>query len=321
MKRPLIPVALLLVLGILLAALPVPLAVLFAVSLLIVLLFVAWPGARPVLVWALIVLTGWTDHTSRTAMLSPYDLRVIFGGREASVTVHGTLCATPVHRVHHDLRKNVYSWTSTAIIEVSRVREDQHGWQPAFGRIATTTTGYMPDSFFAGQTVEVAEALKPARGPAAEGLFDYRSYLDHQGVYYEMKLNAPADWQILASPESPPLADRFCAWARDTLALGLPVKDESYQLECALTLGWKAALTDEISEPFIRAATYHIFAVDGLRIAIISAILIGLFRVAGIPRAWCGMLAAPLICFYAAMTGWPASAVRAIVMIMVIFGG
>jgi competence protein ComEC len=61
--------------------------------------------------------------------------------------------------------------------------------------------------------------------------------------------------------------------------------------------------------------------VDGLRIAIITGILTGLFRAAGIPRAWCGLLAAPLIVFYTAMTGWPASAVRAMVMIMVIFGG
>jgi competence protein ComEC len=321
MKRPLIPVALFLVLGILLAWLPVPLVILFGFSLLAIGLFVVWPRARPVVVCALIVLTGWTDHACRTAILSPHDLRVTFGGRQASMTVRGTLCNTPAHRLHQDLKKRTYHWTSTAEIQLSEVRENEHDWQPAFGRIATVTDDYIPDSFFAGQTVEVSAVLSPASGPVAEGLFDYRSYLSHQGIYYEMHVLSPGDWRILASPASPPLADRFCAWARNTLALGLPVKDESLQLEYALTLGWKAALTDEISEPFIRAATYHIFAVDGLRIAIISGILIGLFRVAGIPRAWCGMLAAPLICFYAAMTGWPASAVRAIVMILVIFGG
>ncbi|MDB6112250.1 MAG: ComEC/Rec2-related protein [Pedosphaera sp.] len=74
----------------------------------------------------------------------------------------------------------------------------------------------------------------------------------------------------------------------------------------------------------IRWATnyiYHIFAVDGLRIAIISGILIGLLRVLGIPRAGCGLMVVPLILFYTAMTGWPASAVRAIVMVIVVFGG
>ncbi len=66
---------------------------------------------------------------------------------------------------------------------------------------------------------------------------------------------------------------------------------------------------------------YHIFAVDGLRIAIISGILIAFFRALAIPRAVCGMLTVPVILFYAALTGWPASAVRAIVMAFVIFGG
>jgi competence protein ComEC len=321
MKRPLIPVALFLVLGILLAPLPVPLTTLFATAFLLVVLFVVWARARPVLVCALIILTGWTNHARRAAILSPRDLRALFGQREALVTVHGTLLATPAHRLHHDVKRDTSYWTTTAVIEVTQVREDDHDWQPAFGRIETITSGYLPDSFFAGQTVELTEALKPASGPVAEGLFDYRSFLLHQGIYYEMHLQSPADWTVVASPRAPPLADRFCAWAKDALALGLPEKDESLELEWALTLGWKAALTDEISEPFIRAATYHIFAVDGLRIAIIAGILIGLFRVVGVPRAWCGLLAAPLILFYAAMTGWPASAVRAIVMIMVIFIG
>jgi hypothetical protein len=37
--------------------------------------------------------------------------------------------------------------------------------------------------------------------------------------------------------------------------LGLPVEDEYLRLEWALTLGWKAALTDEVADPFIKAAT------------------------------------------------------------------
>jgi competence protein ComEC len=321
MKRPLIPVALLLVLGIVLAALPVPLTALFVTSFLVVLLFVIWARARPILLGMLIVLAGWTDHAQRTAILSPKDLRVILGDRGISGTIRGRLRATPVHRLHHDLKKNTVYWSTTAEIVVSQVQEDEHDWRPAFGSVETITKEYLPDTFFAGQTVEVAGALQPASGPVAEGLFDYQKYLSNQGIYYEMRVESRGFWRRVGESNAPPLADRFCLWARDALARGLPVKDETVQLEWALTLGWKAALTDEIAEPFIRAATYHIFAVDGLRIAIIAAILVGLFRAVGIPRAYCGLLTAPLIFFYAAMTGWPASAVRAIVMILVIFAG
>jgi competence protein ComEC len=321
MKRPLIPVALLFVLGILLAFLPVPLIVLFGVSFALALLFLVLPRARPLLLGALVVMTGWVNHACRTAVLSPVDLRVIFGNRGAAVTVRGRLVATPSHRFHHNLKKQEDYWTATAEIAISQVHEDGHDWQPAFGRIEAVTREDEPDDFFAGQTVEIANALRPPPGPLAEGLFDYREYLTDQGIYYEMNIPSTNRWKVIASPRSPPLSDCFSAWARESLARGLPVRDQYLRLEWALTLGWKAALTDQVVEPFIQAGTYHIFAVDGLRIAIIAGILTGLFRAAGIPRAYGGLLAAPLIVFYTAMTGWPASAVRAMVMILVIFGG
>ncbi len=65
------------------------------------------------------------------------------------------------------------------------------------------------------------------------------------------------------------------------------------------------------------------FAVDGLRIAIVSGILFAVLRT--LRRSTGCILRSggqvPFILFYASMTGWPASAIRAIVMIMVVFGG
>ena len=56
-------------------------------------------------------------------------------------------------------------------------------------------------------------------------------------------------------------------------------------------------------------------------IAIVSGILLTLLKIFRVPRVYCGLIAVPFIWFYAAMTGWPASAIRAIIMIMVVFGG
>jgi hypothetical protein len=81
------------------------------------------------------------------------------------------------------------------------------------------------------------------------------------------------------------------------------------------------ALTEEVPEPFIQAATYHIFAVDGLRMAIVFGIFFGLFRALGLPRPWSGAVLIPLIWFYVALTGWPASAIRATVMLSVVIVG
>jgi len=119
----------------------------------------------------------------------------------------------------------------------------------------------------------------------------------------------------------PPLTDRFLNWSQRTLALGLPVEDEPLRLLWAMTLGWRTALTADISEPFLRAGTMHLFAIDGLRIALISGMLVALLRVLQISRAWCGLVAIPVIWFYTAATGWESSAIRASVMMTIVIGG
>src|SRR5437016_578843 len=100
MKRPLVQVTLLYVLGILLARWIVPLPALFllaALLLAVVLLAVAclWSRARPWLLVALLILTGWINLAQRTAIISPNDLRTMSGNAPVIATVRGVLRATP----------------------------------------------------------------------------------------------------------------------------------------------------------------------------------------------------------------------------------
>jgi hypothetical protein len=89
---------------------------------------------------------------------------------------------------------------------------------------------------------------------------------------------------MVASPSKPPLADRLRERVCRALARGVPVEDESLRLDWALMLGWKTALTEEISKPFVWGATRHIFSVDGLPMAIIFGIFFCLFRALRLPR-------------------------------------
>ena len=65
----------------------------------------------------------------------------------------------------------------------------------------------------------------------------------------------------------------------------------------------------------------HMFAVDGLRIALVSGLIVTLLRVLRLSRAWCGAVAIPAIWFYTAATGWEASAIRASVMMTIVLLG
>src|SRR6185436_10123106 len=162
------------------------------------------------------------------------------------------------------------------------------------------------------------------RSAIAPGLFDYRAYLKRQYISCQLKTRGVVDWKLDRTTTplmQPPLGERFLTWAKATLARGLPAEDEPLRLQWAMTLGWKTALTGEVSEPFMRSGTMHIFAISGLHIALIAGLLVALFRVFQVPRSICGAFVIPLIWIYTGFTGWQASAIRSTVMMSVIIAG
>src|SRR6266436_3870602 len=231
MNRPLAIVALLYVSGVLLAGvLSLRLPWLFAFSLGLAGASFVWSAARVYFLSLLAVLTGWTNLASRTAIISPCDLRTWVGTNLEFVTVRGTLCDTPSQRVYEHRDKE--SWRTLARVDLTAWQRDA-GWHPAFGRVAVATPGVLGTNFFGGQTVEVTGVIRQPKGPAAEGLFDYRTYLRRQGTYYQLQVEGTNDWRTVPtggrSPR-PPLADRFRHWSQMTLSAGLPNEDESLRL-------------------------------------------------------------------------------------------
>jgi competence protein ComEC len=320
MKRPLVAVVSCYAIGLLLAIIfQPPLAALFAISFLVLVLALVFEKIRPFLIWPLLALIGWTNLASRTAVISPNDLRTLIGNDAAIVAVRGTLIETPhLKIVERDEQETEHSLAKVRVAEIRR----GENWQPASGTIIVTTPNPLAETCFAGQPVEISGVIARPPPPLADGLFDYRDYLQTRGIYYQLKTSSTNDWKILEPQlDSPPLTDRFLRWSKQTLALGLPVEDEPLRLLWAMTLGWRTAFTGDIGEPFLRAGTMHLFAIDGLRIALISAMLVALLRVLRVSRAWCGLIAIPAIWFYTAATGWEPSAIRASVMMTVVLGG
>ena len=335
MQRPLVAVVVAYGSGVLLAHwLHPPLAVLFVLVALLVfalaaVLFISarrtiqpekvLTRSRTLLVWLLLASLGWTHFAVRTAVRSPQDLRVLLGRDAALVTVRGTLAETP--RLKLSQRDDQEKWRSVARVHVSELRRGD-AFEPATGEVLITTPDVLDPEFFRGQPVEVAGVVAPPPAPLAEGLFDYREYLAARGMYFQVRTESTNDWKLLEPHGvTPPLTDRFLNWSRATLALGLPAEDEPLRLLWAMTLGWRATFTGEIAQPFIEAGTQHMFAIDGLRIALVSGMIIVLLQLVRLSRLWCGLGTVPIIWFYTAATGWEPSAVRASVMMTVVLGG
>lgn len=296
-----------------------PLAMLFAPAFAVLLFALVFAKARPFLLWPLLALTGWINLLGHTTVLAPDDLRRLAGLNSSSVVVRGMLMETPrIKMTRPDDPDTARSLTRVRVTDLNR----GEAWQSAAGEIIVATPGTLAPVFFAGQTVEITGVLARPPPPLADGLFDYRDYLQTRGIYYELKTKSTDDWHLRGPGRvAPPLTDRFLDWSRQTLALGLPAEDEPLRLLWAMTLGWRTAFTGDISEPFLRAGTMHMFAIDGLRIALISGMLVALLRAFQVARVWCGLVAIPFIWFYTAATGWEASALRASVMMTIVIGG
>jgi competence protein ComEC len=299
-----------------------PVLALLGVSAALAILALAWTRARPVLVWVLLVSAGAANLARQKAVLSPHDLRIVAAGQPVIVVLRGTLSETPYHRIYEYRAEE--TWRTLAEVDVTDIRMKNGAWRPASGRIAVSTPGVLPQDYFGGRQVEVDGVLRSPREPVAEGVFDYRKFLTRQGIYFQLQVSSTNDWRLAplsGRNAARPVADRFGDWAKAALAQGLPVEDEPLRLLWAMTLGWKTALTGEITEPFMRTGTMHIFAISGLHIALIAGLLVLLFQVLRVPRAWCGWVVIPLIWFYTGVTGWQASAIRSTIMMSVIIAG
>ena len=319
MKYPLVAVVVCYAAGLLLAEFfQPPLAALFAASFFVLVLVLVLEKLRPFLIWPLLALVGWTNLEVHNTTISPNDLRVQIGNEPALATLRGTLVETPSLKIYE--RDGEQTEHTLALLRVNELRRSEN-WQPALGSIIVTTPSALASNFFAGQPVEISGVITPPPLPVAEGLFDYRTYLQRQGIYFQLKTASAADWKLLSTNQTPAMSDRFLAWSQQTLARGLPAVDEPLKLLWAMTLGWKTALTGEVTAPFMQSGTMHIFAISGLHIALIAGILVAILRTVQVPRFWCGTVIIPLIWFYTAATGWQPSAIRSTIMMTIIIAG
>jgi competence protein ComEC len=323
MKRPFVAVVSFYAIGLLLTEIfQPPLVALFFISFFVLALALAFGKLRPFLLCVLLALVGWTNLVFHEAVLSPNDLRNLIGDKTEIVSVRGMLSQTPQIKIIERNGEEIEH--SLAQVRVAKIRRDKD-WQPARGEIIVSTPAPLTN-FFAGQFVEISGVITRPPTPLADGLFNYRSYLATRGIFYKLNTESANDWKFWWGERprepltKPPLTDRFLNWSKHTLARGLP-HDETLRLLWAMTLGWRTAFTGDVGDPFLRAGTMHLFAIDGLRIALISGMLVALLRVLQVSRAWCGAIAIPAIWFYTAATGWESSAIRASVMMTIVLGG
>lgn len=92
-------------------------------------------------------------------------------------------------------------------------------------------------------------------------------------------------------------------------------------LNQAMMLGSRSEIPRDMRRVFANSGTIHVFAISGLNIALVAALLIVPVSALGLPRPYWGLGLAPLLIFYTVVSGSQPSAVRACLMAIIYYVG
>src|SRR5881409_3120061 len=175
-----------------------------------------------------------------------------------------------------------------------------------------------------GDELKLFGAVEPIAPPRNPGEFDMRSYLTRRDVRRMLFVRYPEDGTLIRHGGGNPIlraAQKSRAWMQNALCRGLEDAPEVQNFLSGIVLGLRHQTPEDIEEPFQQTGTLHLFAVAGLHVGIVAALLWMLATVARLSRKSAAALIIPLLLFYAAVTGLHVSSVRAAVMSSVLLGG
>lgn len=169
-----------------------------------------------------------------------------------------------------------------------------------------------------GDEIIFLSAIEPFRNFGNPGDFDYAGYMHNKG-FAGSGYVTEANWRKTGrqSNRLAFVAQRCRAKALDFYrSFGL--ESDAYAFICALTLGYKGHLSNDMQEAFRASGTAHILALSGLHVGIIYAVIGLLFSFFGksrqglLLRQWLAIIALWAFVF---IVGMSPSVVRAAIML------
>jgi competence protein ComEC len=175
-----------------------------------------------------------------------------------------------------------------------------------------------------GDEVKLFGTAERVGEPRNPGEFDMRSYLARQDVQRELIVRYAENGAVLSHAGGNLIlraAQKSREWMRAVLSRDLENSLDVTGSISGMVLGLRHQTPEDIEEPFQQTGTLHLFAVAGLHVGIMARLLWILATVARLPRKWATALIIPALLFYAAVTGFHTSSVRAAVMSAVLLAG
>ncbi len=206
--------------------------------------------------------------------------------------------------------------TTSIPVAIHRLRvADNRPWQPCRGTVlmkrAEADLRY-------GQCIRVRGSLVEPWRAELPGGFDYRRMQRARGIRH------------LLYPESIHIVrDEAVGWRRlvrtwygwrDTVLLRLlrgvhPA--ENRRILAAMTLGYRQGMDQADRDAYLRSGTIHLFAISGLHVGILYALILCMLQLTRVPFTWRYAVAPLILLLYVLATGAAAPAMRAWLMVTV----
>jgi competence protein ComEC len=311
-RQPFVGLSLMAAVGIIIAdvfPLPATALIVTTIALAICIVIVAW---RPILLatYAIVGIGFLLLHDLETSNTEGQQLADELGSRPRVVTAAGFVISEP---------KIAPSGFATFLLKLKSIQFEGRN-QPTRAVWQVRWKG-APEFGDELKLFGIAEVIAPPRNP---GEFDMRAYLVRHDVRRMLFVRYPDDGTLLRHGGGNPilrLAQKSRAWIQNAVCKGLENAPDVQNFLSGIVLGLRHQTPEDIEEPFQQTGTLHLFAVAGLHVGIVAALLWMLAMVARLSRKWAAALIIPLLLFYAAVTGLHVSSVRAAVMSSILFGG
>ena len=245
--------------------------------------------------------------------------------------------------LHHDhQRQTLPEWAKlpdrevTVVVGVDRIFASAYSHR-SFSFGGRVVSAHAPSEEIVGQKVQVQLRRPPPEtkaalargsrlkligqltplGPDPES--EFSAYLADSG--YNFRIRQGRWLENTTTPSAYAQArDELRSRAAKILAQDLEDHPERGGARQAMLLGQRHELTDDAKSLFMRSGTMHLFAISGLHIGVIAAVLHGLLRALRISRLTAFIIGSGLLLGYVDLIGQTPSAVRAWLMITCFHG-
>ncbi|MBU4533455.1 MAG: DNA internalization-related competence protein ComEC/Rec2 [Firmicutes bacterium] len=176
-------------------------------------------------------------------------------------------------------------------------------------------THYQPDAVYGyGDVLEVRGLLQMPADPGNPGAFNYRAYLERQGISLVVMVNGDQALVKTGVGGNPLVTQAL--WVKGHLCRGLDwaLEPAAAEVVKGIILGMRSGIDPQVREAFTATGVVHILAVSGLHVGFLLGLVMFLLNAARLKPVWIIILGSLVLLGYMLMVGFKPSVVRASTM-------